>query len=66
MGKGDNTRSGAASKVRGGAFMVVMVGGPAIPTAPIIGAVAGFMPWVLAVTPKIINMRGEGVLSLAK
>ena len=66
MGKRDNARSGAASKVRGRAFMITVVSGPAISTAPIVGAVAGFMPWVLTMTPETIDMRGKGAFSLAK
>ena len=66
MGERDNTCSGAASKVRGRAFVMSVVGRPAISTAPIVEAVAGFMPWILAVTPETIDMRGEGTFSLAK
>ena len=58
VGEGNNAHSGAAGKVRGRALMVAMVGGPAISTAPVVGAVAGLMSWVLAVTPEIINVRG--------
>ena len=66
MGKGDDARSGATSEVRGRAFMVAMVSGPAVSTAPVIGAVAGFMSRILAVTPETIDVRGEGALSLAE
>ena len=66
VGKGDNARSGAASKVRGGTFMVTMIFGPAVSTAPIIRAVAGLMPWVFTMAPEAIDVRGEGTLSLAK
>ena len=66
MGERDNTRSGAASKVGGGAFVMTVVGGPAISTAPIVGAVAGFMPGILTVAPETIDMRGKGAFSLAK
>ena len=64
--KGDNARSGATSKVRGGALMMSMVSRPAVLTAPVIGAVTGFMSRVLTVTSEAVNMRGEGALSLAK
>ena len=66
MGEGDDARSGATSEVRGRAFMVVMVGGPAVSTAPVVGAVAGLMSRVLTMTFEAVNMRGEGALSLAK
>ena len=66
MGKGDDARSGATSEVRGGAFMVAMVGRPAVSTAPVVGAVAGLMSRVLAMTFEAVDMRGEGAFSLAK
>ena len=66
MSEGDNARGGAASEVRGGAFMVAMVLGPAVSTAPVIGAVAGLMSWIFAVTSEAIDVWGEGALSLAK
>ena len=66
MGKGDDARSGAASEMRGGAFMVTMVSRPAVSTAPVIGAVAGLMSRVLAMTSEAVDMRREGALSLAK
>ena len=66
MGKGDNAHSGAASKVRGRTFVVAMIGRPAVSTAPIVGAVTGFMSRILTVTPETIDMRGEGALSFAK
>ena len=66
MSEGDNARSGATSEVRGRAFMVAMVGGPAVSTAPVIGAVAGLMSRILTMTSEAVNMRGEGALSFAK
>ena len=66
MGEGDNARSGATGKVRGRAFMVAMVFGPAVSTAPVIWAVTGLMSRVLAMAFEAVNMRGEGTLSLAK
>ena len=66
MGEGDDARSGATSEVRGGAFMVAMVFGPAVSTAPVIRAVAGLVSWILAVTPETVNIRREGVLLLAE
>ena len=46
--------------------MMAVVGGPAVSTAPIIGAVAGLMPRVLAMTFEAVDMRGKGALLLAK
>ena len=66
IGEGNNARSGATSEVGGRAFMVSMVGGPAVLTAPIIGAVAGLVSRVFAVASKTVDMRREGALSLAK
>ena len=66
MSEGDNAHSGATSEVRSRAFMVAMVFGPAVSTAPIIGAVASRVSRVLTVTPKTVNVRREGALSLAK
>ena len=66
MGEGNNACSGATGEVGSGAFMVAMVSGPAISTAPVVRAVAGFMPWVLAMASETVDMRGEGVLSFAK
>ena len=66
MGEGNNAHSGAAGKMRGRAFMVMMVGGSAVSTTPVIGAIAGLVSCVLAMTSEAINMRGEGALSLAK
>ena len=60
MGEGDDACSSAASEMRGGAFMMAMVGRPAVSTAPIIGAVAGLVSWVLTVTPETVDMRGGG------
>ena len=66
MSKGDNARSGATGEVRGRAFVVAMIFGPAVSTAPVIRAVTGRMSRVLTVTPETIDVRGEGALSLAK
>ena len=66
MSERDDARSGAAGEVRGRAFMVAMVFGPAVSTAPVIGAVAGLMSWIFAMASEAVNMRGEGTLSLAK
>ena len=60
VGEGDDACSSAAGKVGGRALVMAMVCGPAVSTAPIIGAVAGLVSWVLAVTPKTIDMRGRG------
>ena len=66
MGEGNDACSGAISEVRGGAFMVTMVGGPAVLTAPVIRAVAGRMSRILAMASETVDMRREGALSLAK
>ena len=66
MGEGNDACSGATGEVGGRALMVAMVGGPAVSTAPVIGAVAGRVSRVLAMTPKTVNVRREGALSLAK
>ena len=60
MGEGDHTLSSATSEMRGGAFVVAMVGGPAVSTAPIIRAVAGLVPWILAMASEAVDMRGGG------
>ena len=66
MGEGDHALSSATSEVRGRTFMVAMVSGPAVSTAPVIRAVAGLMPWILAMTSEAVDVRGKGTLSLAK
>ena len=66
MSEGDNTRSGAASEVRGWTFMVAMIFGPAVSTAPIIRAIAGLVSRVFAMALEAIDMRRKGALSLAK
>ena len=43
VGEGDNTLGRAASKMGGGALMVRVVSGPAVPAAPVIGTVAGLV-----------------------
>ena len=43
MSEGNNACSGTASEMRGRAFMVEVIGGPAVPTAPVIGAVASLV-----------------------
>ena len=46
--------------------MVRVVGGPAVPAAPIIGAVAGFMSRVLAVALEAIYVGWECLLALSE
>ena len=46
--------------------MVAMVFGPAVSTTPVIGAVAGRMSWIFAMAFEAVDVRGEGMLSLAK
>ena len=66
VGEGDDALSSAASEVRGRALMVAMVFGPAVSTAPVVGAVAGLVSWVLTMAFEAVDVRGEGTLSLAK
>ena len=66
MGEGDDACSGATSEMRGRAFMVTMVGRPAVLTAPVIRAIAGLMAQILAMASETVDIRGEGALSLAK
>ena len=46
--------------------MVHVIGGPAVPAASVIGAVAGLVSRVLAVTPEAVNMGWECSLALPK
>ena len=66
MGEGDDTLGHAAREVRRGAFMVRMVGRPAVPAAPMVGAVASFVSRVLAVTFEAVNVGRERSLALSK
>ena len=66
MSEGDNACSGATSEVRSRAFVVAMVFRPAVSTAPVIGAVAGFMSWILTMASETVDMRGEGAFPLAE
>ena len=66
VGKGNDARSGAASKMRGRAFVMTMVGRPAVSTAPVIGAVTGLMSRVFAMASEAVNVRGESTLPLAE
>ena len=66
MGKGDDALGRAACKVGRRALMVCVVSGPAVPAAPIIGAVAGFVSRVLAVALEAVNVGWECSLALPK
>ena len=66
MGEGDDALGRAACEVRRGALMVRVVGGPAVPAAPIIGAVAGLVSRVLAVTLEAVDVGWESSLTLPK
>ena len=66
MSEGDNALGCAARKVGGGALMVRVISGPAVPAAPIIGAVAGLVSRVLAMAPEAVNVRWECSLSLSE
>ena len=46
--------------------MVRMVSGPAVSAAPVVGAVAGFVPRVLAVTLEAVDVRWECSLAFPK
>ena len=66
MGEGDNTSGCAASKVGRGALVVRVVGGPAVSAAPEVGAVAGLVSRVFAVTLETVDVRGECSLAFPK
>ena len=55
VGEGDNASSHAACKMWGGALIAHVVHEPAVSAAPGIGAVAGFVSRVLAVTPEAVT-----------
>ena len=56
MSEGDNAFGCAACKVGGGALMVRVVSGPAVPATPIVRAVAGLVSRVLAVTLEAVDV----------
>ena len=58
MVKGDDALGSATSEVGSRTLMVAMIGGPAVSTAPVIGAVASLMSWILAMASEAVNMRG--------
>ena len=64
MGEGDDTFGRAACKVGRGALMVCVVSGPAVPAAPVIGAVAGLVSGVLTVTFETVDVGWECSLAL--
>ena len=66
VGEGDNALGCAASEMGRGALMVPVVSGPAVPAAPIIGAVAGLVSRVLAVAPEAVDVGWECPLALPK
>ena len=66
MSEGNDAFGGATGEMGSGAFVVSMIGGPAVSTAPVVGAVASLMSWIFAVASKTIDVRGELTLSLAK
>ena len=66
MGEGDDALGRAAHKVGRGALMVHVVGRPAVPAAPIVGAVAGFMSRILAVTFEAVDVGRKCSLVLPK
>ena len=66
MGEGDDALGRAACKVGRGALVVCVVSGPAVPAAPTIGAVAGFVSRVLTMALEAINVGWECSLALPK
>ena len=66
MGEGDNTFACAAGKVGRGALVVRVVGGPAVSATPEVGAVAGLVSRVFAVTLETVDVRGECSLAFPK
>ena len=66
MGEGDDTLGRAAREVRRGALVVRMVSRPAVPAAPIIGAVTGFVSGALAVTLEAVDVGWGHSLALSK
>ena len=56
VSKGDDTLGRTTCEVGRGALMVRVVSGPAVPAAPEIGAVAGLVSRVLAVTFEAVDM----------
>ena len=66
VGEGDDALGCAASKMGSGALMMLVVGGPAVPAAPIVGAVAGLMSGVLTVALEAVNVRWECALAFPK
>ena len=66
MSKGNDTLGCAAGKVGRGTFVMRVVGGPAVPAAPIVGAVAGFVSRVLAVALKAVDVGRKCSLAFPK
>ena len=66
VGEGNDAFGCAASKMGRGAFMMLMVSGPAVPAAPIVGAVAGLVPRILAVAPEAVDVGWEHSFVLPK
>ena len=66
MGEGDDALGRAARKVGRGALMVRVVGGPAVPAASKIRAVAGLVARVLAMALETVDVGWESSLSLSK
>ena len=66
MGEGDDALGRAACKVRRRALVVRVVGGPAVPAVPIVGAVAGLVSRVLAVALEAVDVGWECSLALSK
>ena len=66
VGEGDDALGRAARKVGRGALMVHVVSRPAVPAAPIVGAVAGLVSGILAVAFEAVDVGWECSLALPK
>ena len=66
MVKGDNAFDGGTGEVRGRAFVVTMVGAPAVSAGACVRTVATVMPWVLAVALEAIWVRRKTLFPFAQ
>ena len=65
MVKGDDAFGGGAGEVRGRAFVMTMVGAPAVPTRACVGTVTTVVSWVFAMALQAVWVRRETLLSFA-
>ena len=66
MVEGDDAFGGGAGEVRGRAFVVMMVGAPAVSARACVRTVATVMPWILAVALKAIWVRRKTLFPFAQ